>query len=74
MKIGKIEINSCQYCGASDIRYGDQNGDARLFGAPGFLDNQEPIHHLICAECGAVLFSWVTNPRKYSKNVPETSF
>lgn len=74
MKIGKNEINRCQYCGGSEFRYGYQSGDSRLCGAPGFLENQEPIHYLICAECGAVVFSWVTNPRKYPKSVPEDSF
>lgn len=73
MTIGRIEITSCQYCGGNDFRYGYQSGDNRLYGAPGFLDNQEPIHHLVCAECGAIVFSWVTNPRKYSKNIPEKS-
>ena len=74
MIIGKVEISSCQYCGGSDFRYGYQSGDSRLDGAHGFLDNQEPIHHLVCAECGAILFSWVKNPRKYSKTVPEDTF
>lgn len=73
MTIGRVEITSCQYCGRNDFRYGYQSGDNRLYGAPGFLDNQEPIHHLVCAECGAIVFSWVTNPRKYSKNIPEKS-
>ena len=63
-KIGKVEISSCPYCEGTDIRYGYQSGDCRLYGASGFLDNQEPIHHLVCAECGAIIFTWVTNPRK----------
>ncbi len=74
MKIGKVEISSCKYCGCSDFRYGYQSGHSRLSGAPGFLEDQEPIHYLVCAECGAVLFSWITNPRKNSKTVPENSF
>ena len=74
MVIGKVKIDSCQYCGGEDFRYGYQSGDNRLYGAPGFLENQEPIRHLVCAECGAILFSWITNPRKYSKKVPEDSF
>ena len=71
MKIGKVEISSCPYCEGTDIRYGYQSGDCRLYGASGFLDNQEPIHHLVCAECGAIIFTWVTNSRKYSKTIPE---
>ena len=71
MTIGKIKIDICQYCGGSDIRYGYLNGYSRLQGTPGFADNDEPIHHLICAECGAIIFSWITNPRKYSKNIPD---
>lgn len=74
MDMGKIKINSCQYCGGTDFRYGCQSGNSRMGGAPGFLDNQEPIHHLICADCGAVVFSWLTNPRKYPRDVPENSF
>lgn len=73
MTIGKVEINSCQYCGGDDFRYGYQSGNSRLCGASGFLENQEPIHHLVCAECGAIVFSWITNPRKYSKGIPESS-
>lgn len=57
MKIGKVEISSCPYCEGTDIRYGYQSGDCRLYGASGFLDNQEPIHHLVCAECGAIIFT-----------------
>lgn len=60
-------VKSCQYCGVEDYRYGYQSGDSRLGGALGFLEVQEPIHYLVCAECGAIIFSWVTNPRKYSK-------
>lgn len=71
MTLGRVEITSCKYCGGADFRYGYQSGDSRMYGAPGFLENQEPIHHLICAECGAVVFTWVTNPRKYSREVPE---
>ena len=70
MKIGKVEIDSCPYCKGDDFRYGYQSGDSRLYGAPGFLENQEPIHHLVCAQCGAILFTWINNPRKYSKNLP----
>lgn len=73
MEIGKATIDICKYCGGKDFRYGYQSGDCRLYGASGFLDNQEPIHHLVCAECGAILFSWITNPRKYPKNIPEDS-
>lgn len=69
----KSEIKSCQYCGGEDFRYGYPSGDSRLGGAPGFLEDQEPIHYLVCAECGAIIFSWVTNPRKYSKKVLEKS-
>lgn len=50
MIIGKVEINSCKYCGGNDFRYGYQSGNSRLCGASGFLENQEPIHHLVCAE------------------------
>ena len=74
MDIGKIKVDYCQYCGGTDFRYGYQSGDNRMYGAPGFLNEQEPIHHLICADCGAVVLSWITNPRKYPKNVPERSF
>lgn len=73
VKIGIAEINACPYCEGTDFRYGYQSGNSRLDGAPGFLDNQEPIHYLVCAQCGAIVFSWVTNPRKYSKNVPEAA-
>ena len=73
MNIGKVKIDTCQYCGGNDFRYGYQSGNSRLSGASGFLENQEPIHHLICAECGAILFTWVTNPRKYPKDVPEVT-
>ncbi len=27
-----------------------------------------------CAECGAVVLTWVRNPKKYSKNIQEKSF
>ena len=74
MIIGKVEINSCKYCNGTDFRYGYQSGDSRMYGAPKFLDNQEPIHHLLCADCGAVVFSWITNPKKYSKDIPENSY
>ena len=74
MDIGRIKIDSCKYCGGVDLRYGYQSGNNRMYGAPGFLENQEPIHHLICADCGAVVFSWLKNPRKYSRNVPEDAF
>ena len=70
MKIGKVEIDICPYCKGDDFRYGYQSGDSRLYGAPGFLENQEPIHHLVFAQCGAILFTWISNPRKYSKNLP----
>ena len=70
MKIGKVEIDICPYCKGDDFRDGYQSGDSRLYGAPGFLENQEPIHHLVCAQCGAILFTWISNPRKYSKNLP----
>lgn len=55
MKIGRVEIKSCQYCGGEDFRYGYHSGSSRLDGAPGFLEDQEPIHHLVCAECGAIM-------------------
>lgn len=74
MKIGRVEINSCSYCGGNDFRYGHQNYHNRMYGAPSFLGNQEVIHYLICAECGAVVFTWVRNPKKYSKNIQEKSF
>lgn len=51
MIIGKIEINTCPYCGGIDLRYGYQSGNCRMYGASGFLENQELIHHLICADC-----------------------
>lgn len=70
MKIGKVKIDTCKYCGGKDFRYGFQSGSCRLDGAPGFLEDLEPIHHLVCAECGAVLFTWVKNPRKYPKKIP----
>lgn len=71
MKIGRVEINSCPYCKGTDFRYGRQSGDSRLDGALGFLDNQEPIHYLICADCGSIVYSWITNPRKYPKEIPD---
>ncbi len=73
MKIGKTEINICPYCGGLDLRYGYQSGNCRMYGAPRFLENQETIHHLICADCGGIIFSWVKNPRKYSKVIPDKS-
>ena len=73
MKIGTIEINKCQYCGGEDLRYGYYSGESRMYGAPGFLEDQEPVHHIMCASCGSVIYSWVKNPRKYSKNVPESA-
>ena len=48
MKIGKIVIDICPYCGGTNFRYGYQSGDCRLYGANSFLNNQEPIHHLVC--------------------------
>ena len=72
MKIGAIEIEKCQYCGAEDLRYGYYSGNTRMYGATGFLDNQEEVHHIICAACGAIVYSWVKNPRKYS-NVPDSA-
>ena len=51
MKIGRVEIKSCQYCGGEDFRYGYHSGSSRLGGAPGFLEDQEPIHYLACAKC-----------------------
>ena len=73
MKIGRVEIKTCPYCGGNDFRYGCQSGNSRLSGASGFLEDQEPLHHLVCAECGAVVFTWLTNPRKYSRNIPNDS-
>lgn len=71
MKIGTIEIEKCQYCGCEDLRYGYYSGDARMYGAPGFLENQEEVHHIMGASCGSIVYSWVKNPRKYSKTVPD---
>ena len=28
-----------------------------------FLEDQESLHYLLCAECGAILFTWITYPR-----------
>lgn len=61
MKISNIEITQCQHCGGKDLRYE----------AKGFLENQEPIHHIMCGICGSIIHSWIVNPRKYSKKVPE---
>ena len=62
MKIGKVDIDICKFCGSNDFRYGYQSGDSRLSGTQGFLNNQEPIHHLICAECGAIVFCGLLIP------------
>lgn len=74
MKIGKVEINKCPYCGGTDIRYGKLDGTARLQHQGGFLEDQESVHCLICAECGSIVYAWVKNPRKYEKKVPENSW
>ena len=74
MKIGKIVIDICPYCGGTNFRYGYQSGDCILYGANSFLNNQEPIHHLVCEECGAIILSWVKNPRKYPKDIPDNAF
>ena len=71
MKIIKFEIDKCPYCGGDDFRYGHSDGGARMCGAPGFLEDQEMIHHLICGDCGSILHSWVVNPRKYPKEFPD---
>lgn len=71
MKIGVVEIPECPYCGSDDLRYGYFSGDTRMYGAPGFLENQEEVHHIMCAFCGSIVYSWVKNPRKYSQSVPK---
>ena len=67
-------IESCKYCGEKDLRYGYLSGYSRLSGAAGFLENQEPIHCLVCGCCGSIVYSWITNPKKYPKAIPEGTY
>lgn len=73
MRIGTIEIAKCQYCGCDDLRYGYYSGNARMLGAPEFVENQEITHHIMCASCGSIIYSWVKNPRKYPSIVPDSA-
>ena len=73
MIIGTIEICKCQYCGGKDLRYGYLDGSARMCGAPGFAENQEIVHNIMCGSCGSIVYSWVKTPRKYSQNIPESA-
>lgn len=64
MEIARVNIEKCMYCGSEDLRVGVQNGQASLYcGKPEFLENMTPLKHLICGSCGAVVFSWVDNPK-----------
>lgn len=68
MEIAKVSIKKCKYCDSQDLRVGIQNGDACLdCGKPEFLEDMTPLKHLICGSCGAVVFSWVDNPKKFIK-------
>ena len=74
MDFSPKSIESCKYCGGKDLRYGYLPGNSRLIGAPGFLEDQELIHCLVCGSCGSVVYSWITNPKKYPKTIPESTY
>ena len=57
-------IRQCRYCGSDDLGVGWQQDQALItYKRNGIFGN--PVKHLICKGCGAILYSCVPAPRKY---------
>jgi len=56
-----IRIEKCPHCGGRNIGQGYQDGYAAVT-PKGKVFKSAQLFHLICADCGAVLFSCVNKP------------
>lgn len=60
----QLPIRQCPHCGSDDLGVGWQQDQATVtYRRNGIFGN--PVEHLICKSCGAILFSRVPDPRKY---------
>ena len=60
----QLPVQQCPYCGNTEFRVGWQHQEAIVtFKRNGILGNR--LKHLICGQCGAVVYSCVAEPQKF---------
>lgn len=59
------EVEKCPYCGSKEFVEGKQDGYSVLTPADKFMTlKSQVIYHVICLNCGAVVKSYVKQPKK----------
>lgn len=54
----------CPYCGGGEQVIGKQSGYGTVRANRKFSLREQPIYHVICLQCGAILKSYVKQPQK----------
>ena len=60
----QLPVQQCPYCGGADFGVGWQQDQGLItYRRNGIFGN--PVKHLICYQCGSIVYSCVPDPRKY---------
>lgn len=62
--LGCFNADKCPYCGGRHIGYGSQNGYAAI-SPKGHPFRSAMVYHVVCADCGAILYSCVNKPELF---------
>ena len=54
----EVKIEKCPFCGGTKFVKGWQNGYGMLHSG---IWSGQPLYHIICADCGSVVRSYVEN-------------
>lgn len=67
----RIVFENCPYCGSEMLVYGYQNDSGSVFTDVRGSVFGSPIEHIICRECGSIVYSRVVKPDMFKDFVDE---
>lgn len=67
----RIIFEDCPYCGSKMLVYGYQNDSANVFTDVRGSVFGSPIEHIICRNCGSIVYSRVVKPEMFKDFVSE---
>lgn len=67
----RIIIEECPYCGSKMLVYGYQNDSGNVFTDVRGSVFGSPIEHVICKDCGSIVYSRVLKPDLFKDFISE---
>jgi DNA-directed RNA polymerase subunit RPC12/RpoP len=67
----KIVFEECPYCNSKLLVYGYQHNNANVFSDVRGGVFGSPVQHIICRECGSIIYSSVVRPEVFKECVTD---